>query len=286
MLRASLRENRIRIGGGAEIALVRTLRVPEDGRAYPLPPSLGELPLRRKRAGYIVPLYQREALWIQFRALLGCWTAIQVGAGGVNVLTGQPFQSPLKADPQNYLVCPEQPWLDGILMGTGTVRQFVAAPVDRSIGAQLSGEDKVRDTLQFRVFPSRRKLPRHPPAMALESMPLGVGAGGIIEQKIYPDPFGLKVWDRTEFGQATLRIVNSLEWRALTGEDAPPSPISARDYSDWGLPWFELYDGDAAALAGTGAFQAVKGVTGGDSPVEPRVVKRIIRTGSIRRPAK
>ena len=50
------------------LSLQRTLRIPEDGRAYPLPPGLGRLPLVPGRAPgeVLVPMYQREAVWLAF----------------------------------------------------------------------------------------------------------------------------------------------------------------------------------------------------------------------------
>ena len=61
------------------IEMQRTLRIPDDGKTYPLPPGLGQFPLRhvddfasavpdswRKRGGVMMPMYQSEALWLRF----------------------------------------------------------------------------------------------------------------------------------------------------------------------------------------------------------------------------
>src|SRR5262249_58608492 len=63
------------------IQFQRTLRIPDDGKHYPLPPGLGAFPLRHvedfagrvpdewhERAGVMMPLYQAEAMWISFSA--------------------------------------------------------------------------------------------------------------------------------------------------------------------------------------------------------------------------
>ena len=60
------------------------------------------------------PLHQREALWLAFHGVRWKPNAVQVRIGGVNALTGETGAQPPRAEPQNYLVCPEQPWLDGI----------------------------------------------------------------------------------------------------------------------------------------------------------------------------
>ena len=63
------------------IEFQRTLRIPDDNRAYPLPPGLGQFPMRhvddyaakvpskwREHGGVFLPMYQAEALWISFRS--------------------------------------------------------------------------------------------------------------------------------------------------------------------------------------------------------------------------
>ena len=58
----------------------RTLRIPDDGNEHFLPPGLGNFPLRHvddfaedapedwmTRGGVMLPMYQSEALWINFR---------------------------------------------------------------------------------------------------------------------------------------------------------------------------------------------------------------------------
>ena len=57
----------------------RTLRIPDDGADYPLPPGLGAFPLRHvddhaenvpavwlQRGGVMLPMYQSEAIWLRF----------------------------------------------------------------------------------------------------------------------------------------------------------------------------------------------------------------------------
>ena len=45
-------------------------------------------------------------------------------------------------DPQNYVVVPGQPWLDGYCVEKGIIRQFVAMPLGQgySVEEQLTGE--------------------------------------------------------------------------------------------------------------------------------------------------
>src|SRR5512139_2202067 len=114
----------IRFASGFSVTFQRTLRIPDDGKTYPLPPGLGNFPIRvidpgnpripaamRERGGFLIPMYQREALWICFR---GSTSAVQIAVGGVNAVSGRQWRERLTARPQNYIVAPDQPWLDGI----------------------------------------------------------------------------------------------------------------------------------------------------------------------------
>jgi hypothetical protein len=283
-LRVKLTDNRIRIGARLEITLERTIRVPEDSTLHYLPPSLGEFPVRRvPKLGFVVPVYQREALWIRFRAPRGEWTAIEPSAGGVNILTGKPTRGRLQFDPQNYIVCPKQYWIDGIVTAEGSVRQFVAVP----LGAGLSvGEQMGRGAapaLSLTAFVPRAgiNLPRYTPEVQQESV-MGLGAGGTVRQKIYRDPLPKSAWNPKPAASIDIRLVNSRDWRSMTGEAPPPSPISARDYSDWGLPWFKLYEEDEVAIESTGAFDKLRGVTGGEPGITPPIVRPIFRKRSRR----
>ena len=71
---------------------------------------------------------------------------------------------------------------------------------------------------------------------------MGLGAGGMMRQKIYPDPHGLKAWDQDNFGRVVVRLVNSEHFREITGIDPPATPIDAQVYTKHGFPWFDLYD--------------------------------------------
>ena len=79
----------------------RTLRIPDDGSAYPLPPGLGAFPLRHvddhaarvpahwlDRGGVMLPMYQSEALWLSFRSG-GYPFAVKVAAGKINAVSGE-----------------------------------------------------------------------------------------------------------------------------------------------------------------------------------------------------
>lgn len=273
----------VRAGEHLAISFERTLRIPDDGKAYPLPPGLGLFPIRRLGDDYVIPMYQSEALWIAFE---GAWwkpNAVKVGIGGIDALTGEAWSEELRGDPQNYLVAPDQPWLDGINSGHETVRQFVAMPLGSglTVEGQLTGEETVGG-LQFVVYePKPGRFPDEEPepgppteGVAFESIDMGLAAGGQMTQKIYPDTYGIDSWDPTRRTSIRVRIVNSEEWRALTGEAPPLTPVDAAAYTKAGLPWFALYDEERGDIAPSEKLRGVRSV-GDATPIDVQNVRKI-----------
>ena len=275
--------------GRLSIAFQRTLRIPDDGRSYPLPPGLGAFPLRRvkdfarrvpaawrERGGYFIPMYQREALWISFHGERWRPNAVKVGVGGVNAISGQPWDERLRRRAQDYVVVPDQPWLDGINAGPDVIRQFVAMPLGQGITVegQVTGAEEEGGMQITVVQPKPGRFPDRPPRasrrwhgssmMVCESAPafgaMGLAAGGRMEQKIYPDLYGKDTWDATGTTTVHVHIVNSDAYHAITGEQPPPTPISAATYNAFGLPWFALYDEDLGDVAAPAILRRVKSI--------------------------
>jgi hypothetical protein len=265
--------------GGLDITFQRTLRIPDDDNSYPLPPGLGSFPIRRvddyadrvpeawrAMGGVFIPMYQREALWLSFSGAQ--LVAVQVGIGKVNALTGRRWSERLTKRPQNYLVCPDQPWLDGINAGDGFIRQFVAMPLGMgyTVEGQLTGEEQ-HGGIQIRAIVSKlpaRTLERemaYSVADCASSPAMGLGAGGKMKQEIYPDEYGIETWDRDKSGRVFVHIANSMAWREITGEEPPPTPVSARLYAEHGFPWFELYDEGKGDIEGSKTLAGVKTIT-------------------------
>ena len=76
-------------------------------------------------------------------------------------------------------------------------------------------------------------------------------------QEICDDPYGLDAWDQRHSSRCFVTIVNSAQWMAVTGERPPTSPPTARSFTEAGLPWFDYYGGDVAALAGAEKFKGI-----------------------------
>ena len=90
-----------------EVGFQRTLRIPDDDKKYPLPPGLGRFPLRHvddfaqrvpdtwlERGGVMLPMYQSEALWVNFSGHYPF--AVKVAAGKINAVTGDEWTDDLR----------------------------------------------------------------------------------------------------------------------------------------------------------------------------------------------
>jgi hypothetical protein len=286
MLTVTVRHDRVWIGDRLSVTFQRTLRIPDDGRDYPLPPGLGPFVIHRvedfrdrvpavwrEQGGVFLSIYQREALWLGFDGAPWKPNAVKVGIGRINAVTGGPWDEALHADPQDYLVCPDQPWLDGIKTGEGVVRQFVAIPLGMgyTVEGQVSGREEFGGIQLMVCEPRPGRFPdQPPPAPPLAAGPLalampapgvmGLGAGGRLRQKIYPDRYGSDVWDPENRGRLYVHLVNSLQYREVTGREPPPTPVSAHSYTEHGLPWFELYDEARADVPASEILAQVRSV--------------------------
>lgn len=270
----------------------RTLRIPDDGKTYPLPPGLGAFPVCRvedyedgvpnawkEHGGVFIPMHQREALWISFQPRYWRPNAVKVGIGMINAVSGKGWDQTLCEDREDYLVCPPQPWLDGINAGDGYIRQFVAMPLGMgyTVEAQVTGEEKFGGVQIVVYEPKLGRFPEEPPedicrqpSAASPShgaiMPgvcgigveMGIGSGGRMKQKIYPDPHGVDTWDQENYGRVFVHIVNSMMYREITGKEPPPTPITAKTYTQYGFPWFDLYDEDLGDITVPETFKKIK----------------------------
>lgn len=276
------------------ITFQRTLRIPDDDSVYPLPPGLGRFPLRHvddfpKRApptwlahgGVMLPIYQAEAMWLSFDPEYldrheAAWPfAIKIATGKIDAVSGNSWQAGLHRDPQDYLVAPEQPWLDGWCVAEGEIRQFVAMPQGRGYTAeeQLTGKAE-HGGLQIQVVPMgreafERRFPVQPRrsrgsmVLACPSAPeleMGLAPGGRMRQAIERDPYDLADWHATASSRCFVHLANSERWRSITGKKPPTKPLSARDYTEAGLPWFDWYDERSQPLPEAGILGTLQSV--------------------------
>lgn len=172
------------IDGNLTISFRRTVRVPDDGKEHNLPPGLGAFPLFNveafksslpqdmvEKGGLFLPMYQREAMWIHFEtsdSIARNPYAIRVFIGGVNGITGEPMVPDMSTllkskngvpPKQDYIIVPPQPWLDGVAVAPGIVRQFVAMPTGTgySVEHQVTGKENVGG-IQLEIIPAKKRV--------------------------------------------------------------------------------------------------------------------------------
>ena len=301
----------------------RTLRIPDDGSDYPLPPGLGSFPLRhvddyadrlpdawRRRGGVLLPMRQAEAMWLDFDCDSDYPFAIKVATGKVCAVTGDAWAERLNRDPQDYLVVPTQPWLDGYCVEKGAIRQFVAMPLGAgyTVEEQLTGAAE-HGGLQVIAFPMKceryeqmqreaeelRGQYEYDPNVAYgppTESAMGLAPGGRMRQEIYDDPYGLDAWDQRHSSRCFVSIVNSRQWQAITDERPPNQPPTTAHYAAAGLPWFDYYR-DLEPVEATDTLKDISGVAAlgakkGATPLpdnEPISTGNIIPLGS-RRPSR
>jgi hypothetical protein len=259
-------------------------------------------------------MHQAEAMWLNFDSAYipehetSYPFAVKIAAGKIDAVTGENWTNGLHGLPQDYMVVPEQPWLDGFCVEKGTIRQFVAMPLGEGYTAeeQISGKAE-HGGLQIIVYPMKREaferrfpkvegrpilmhrmnlgmMSKSIAAPCLEAE-MGLAPGGRMRQEIYEDPYGFDEWDRKTKSRCFVHLANSLMWRAITGEAPPTLPPTSKQYSQAGLPWYDYYNADAAALEGSEILDDLRsvirmGYEKGEYPVpenEPAGPKRVIR---------
>jgi hypothetical protein len=264
------------------VGFQRTLRIPDDGRDYALPPGLGNFPMRHvddfaksvpdpwlRHGGLMLPMYQSEALWLDFNSPYPF--AVKIAAGKINAVTGQAWSERLQRDPQDYVVIPEQPWLDGFCVEKGVIRQFVAMPLGSGYSAeeQITGESEFGG-IQILAYPLKAKhyvrARQYEPAEGLAdycraapSCEMGLSPGGRMTQKIYDDDTPLDHWDQKHSSRCFVHLTNSLVWRQITGDTPPTVPPTVKEYTAAGLPWFDYY-ADSPAVRGSKTLAKLKSV--------------------------
>lgn len=281
-----------------DIDFQRTLRIPDDEKSYPLPPGLGRFPLRHvddfaerlpkrwlEHGGILLPMYQSEALWLSFSSPMVDQRAsypflIKIATGKINAITGEDWDDAPRFSTQDYVVAPIQPWLDGYCIEKGTIRQFVAMPLGSGYSAeeQLTGEGEwgglqiLVHPMKWEAFQARypkeatRFLRSDMDDTALGMVPcaapdMGLAPGGRMRQEISEDPYEEREWDLSQRSRCFVHIANSMVWSAITGEAPLSPPLTAKEYTRHGFPWFDYY-ADSPAVEGGSAFSRLKSILG------------------------
>ena len=236
-------------------------------------------------------MYAAEAMWLSFSTDGYPW-ALKIAAGMINAVSGEGWTMNLHSragDPsrerdeassgrgQDYVVLPEQPWLDGFNTGDDSIRQFVAMPLGGGFTAeeQLTGQaifgglqtprlsDEgvgVREAAAV-VAGAAELEPRSSDGRLMAAAPpdMGLGAGGRITQDITEDPYGVDSWDLDHPSRCFVHLARAEQWPALTGRATPTKPPTAKDYLENGLPWFD-YAAQGSAVPAADPLASLRSV--------------------------
>ncbi len=125
------------------MSIRKTKKVDIDPDAHRLPPDWGAFdeykvadwhcPSTWSNDGYFIPVEEGQPLWIDFRGNRQCAAILSIQR--LNPITGKPanLEDGLKKDPeQNYMVLPNQMWIDGYV-NNGKVYQFVVTTAGKSL---------------------------------------------------------------------------------------------------------------------------------------------------------
>lgn len=241
---------------------------------------------------FFIAMHDIEAMWMSFSSYLEP-SAILIGAGGINVLNAHPLNKFLEKD--SYLVSPPQPWLDGFKNEEGSVYQFVAAQYKdgdgKSVGEQILGHESKHGGLEFSIYELNEEKKKeitkqrrkelsfgslesfstgtaeycskgeldmlHAFAQETPCSEMGLGKGGKIEQKVYPDPFGLECWEEVPKCRFSVYLINGPMFQEITGMPLPPLPPSFDSYKG---VWFKMDDSHLKDVSGTKAFNELDSI--------------------------
>jgi hypothetical protein len=255
-----------------------------------------------------VVMHDVEACWLSFSQ--GTVNAAIIGAGGVNALTGEDLTAKLAKDnylvapPQPWL----DGWKDKSGSVYQFVATSYEGGTGKTVAEQLIGTKSKSGGIGIAVFEPKDRskvMPMPRPGgtwlgsdqeqktsggIVLEACSfgfsndtkgtmrgasrgfgeLGVGKGGKIEQKVYPDPHGLEVWKTEPTAVRAIYIVNAKAWAEITGKPVPPSPVTSSGYKG---AYYGMQDKCMADNAGSSKFEklqdAVPANTGVGSVFQP-----------------
>lgn len=269
------------------IKFQRTMRLPDDGKAYSLPTGLGQFPLRSvddfptttpaewmRQGGVVMPLARSEALWIWFSTSYRF--AVKIGAGKLDALSGKARTSGLRRTPQNYLVVPGthdrendevlQHYIFPPLNEGACGIELEIVPMSAAAHFREEGEFFIRDDIGefFRKVIFSRMISQELVSIDRryeESEFEELGSAAIespqdtrLRSRIPTDTYEFADWDQQQTKRCIIHSCRVSGWRQITGTYPPNAPLTEKDYEEDGIPWFDDYQDDGEPLAENSAI--------------------------------
>jgi hypothetical protein len=95
---------------------------------------------------------------------------------------------------------------------------------------------------------------------------MSLAAGGLIKQSINADKYPPSIWDRDNAVLLNVQLLNSENFQAITGCEAPTSPVDAKTYATYGMPFYDIWNEELSGVQGN--FGMVKSVAMLDEGLE------------------
>lgn len=94
----------------------------------------------------------------------------------------------------------------------------------------------------------------------LESADMGMAPGGLMEQSIHTDTYGIQKFDQSVSAKCFVHLLNSQQYERVTGKKPAHSAPTAADYTKYGLPWFKEGNASGSALPGAAPLKKLDSV--------------------------
>jgi hypothetical protein len=89
-----------------------------------------------------------------------------------------------------------------------------------------------------------------PSASQEEKQMMSIAAGGNIKQAIIPDTYPDEIW-RTDCSTFfNIQLVNSGQFRKITGLSTPPTPVTYEKYIEAGIPFYSILNEPNSTISG------------------------------------
>ncbi len=121
----------------------------------------------------------------------------------------------------------------------------------------------------------------------LDAERMGLGGGGRMRQELYVDPYGINAWDQSAGDRCFVHLVDASLWAEISGTPAPTTPPTREDYEKRGLPWFDYYAPEKAAISGSKVLAGLKswGSVYGEKSASSESSRPAIQLGAAPRPS-
>ncbi|PTD02116.1 hypothetical protein FCULG_00012190, partial [Fusarium culmorum] len=215
-----------------EISFKRTVRVPDNDDTNNLPPDAGSFPLYKvddyaetlplsmaQKGGLFIPMYQREAMWINFESK--CLYAIKVFVGGINAVSGEPSVEDAATSLRRR----------NLILQDRSVQDYIVTP-----DGLILADYKIEDGSTLHMVQRLRDGGGGP----RPQKEMNVAAGGLIKQGIFRIP--KNDYKKSVPVTFNVQVLNSAGFEQVTGKKLPPSPITAKSYADCSYPFYSIYE--------------------------------------------